>query len=109
MQELRGHTARRQVTLDEASHAHVLGEDQRARPLGDDRVEQLVQQFQLPRTSGDPRPLLLEELRRVVADLLQARQELHDQSASRHAVGAGDLRERLADHGLVQTGLFRGQ
>ena len=38
-----------------------------------------------------------------------AGQQLHDQAAPGDAVGAGDLRERLAHHRLVQAGLLPGE
>ncbi len=40
------------MALDEARHPHVLREDQNARSLGEDGVEQLVQQLQLPDLPG---------------------------------------------------------
>ncbi len=109
VQELRLHPARRQVLLQQPGHPHVLGEHEHRTPFGEDRVEQLVQQLDLARPVRDPRLLLLEVLRGVVADLLQSRQQLHHEPPALETVRRGDLRQRLADHRLVQSGLLRRQ
>ncbi len=61
-----------QVPLQQSAHLGELGEDQRPIALRQHLLEHLGQPRELARAALD-RELSLEELRRVVADLLQLR------------------------------------
>jgi hypothetical protein len=52
-------------------------------------------------------PRLLEELGRVVADLLERGEQLEDQTGTLEAVGLLDRRHRFADHRLIEGDLLR--
>ncbi len=73
-----------EVLLDQAGHRDVLGEDEHRAALGDDRGQQLLEQVQLLGAPAQPPAGLLEELRRVVADLLAPGQQWNGASFGRN-------------------------
>ena len=89
VQELVGDAALGQVRLEQPGHRDVLREDQHGAVLGEDRAEQLVEQLELLGAAGQPdRAGLLEEVRRVVADLLEPGEQREHQPAPRDLVGS---------------------
>ena len=99
-----------EVALEQARHGDVLGEDQHRAVLGEDRVEQLVEQVELPGAAAPAgRAGLAQVVRRVVADLLERGEQLEHQPAAGVLVGALDPLHRLADDRLVERGLLAGQ
>ncbi len=103
----------RQVRLEQPPHRDVLGEDQRSAVLGQHGAEQLVDQVELLRAAAEPdRAGLLQEVRRVVADLLEAGQQREHQAAPGDLVvvaGPLDAGHRVADERLVEDHLLAGQ
>ena len=109
VQELVGYAGAVQVRLEQPAHRDVLGEDQRGAVLGEHRAEQLVEQVDLLRAPGQPHRGLLEELRRVVADLLEPGEQLEHQPAPGVLVGALDPLHDVAHERLVEHHLLAGQ
>ena len=99
-----------EVGLEQPGHRDVLGEDQHRAVLGQDGGEQLVEQVELLRAAGQPhRAGLLEEVGRVVADLLEPGEQREHQAAPGLLVGALDALHRVADERLVEHHLLAGQ
>ena len=98
-----------QVVLEQPGHRDVLGEDQHRALLGQGRGEQLVEQVELLGPPGQPAAGLLEEVGRVVADLLEPGEELEHQPAAGLLVGALDAGHRVAHERLVEDHLLAGQ
>ena len=98
-----------QVPGEQVAHLGVLREQQDAAALGDDLLHQLVEEAELARTAAETFVRRAEELRRVVADLLELREELDHEAATQHAARRLDLGQGLADDRLVETDLFTGE
>ena len=77
--------------------------------LGDHRGQQLVDQVELLRATSEPRVGLLEEVRRVVADLLEPGEQLEHQPAAGVLVGALDPLHHVAHERLVEHHLLAGE
>ena len=96
--------------FEQPGHRDVLGEHQRGPALRQDRGEQLVEQVELVGPAGETNRFgLLEELRRVVADLLQPGEQGEDEPATGVLVGAFDALHRVAHERLVEHDLLAGQ
>ena len=110
VEELVGHARLGQVALEQPRHRDVLGEDERRTVFGDHRRQDLVEQVELLGAPSEPDGArLLEELRRVVADLLEAGQQRQHQAAPGVVVGALDAVHRVAHERLVEHDLLAGQ
>ena len=110
VEELVGHADAGEVLLDQPRHRDVLREDEHRSALRDDGADQLVEQLQLLRATGEPdRAGLLEELRRVVADLLEPGQQGQHQAAPGVLVGALDAVHGVAHERLVEHRLLAGE
>ena len=72
-------------------------------------AEQLVEQVELLRAPGQAAAGLLEEVGRVVADLLEPGEQLEHQAAAGLLVGALDAGHRVAHERLVEDHLLAGQ
>ena len=113
VQELVGDAGLRQVRLEQPGHRDVLGEDQGGAVLGEHGAEQLVDQVELLGAAGEPdHARLLQEVGRVVADLLEPGEQRQHQAAPGDLVvvaGALDAGHRVADERLVEHHLLAGQ
>ena len=102
-----------QVRREEAAHLDVLREDQHGAVLGEHRAEELVDEVELLGAAGQPDGAgLLEEVGRVVADLLEAGEQGEHQPAAGDLVGrvgALDALHRVLDERLVEDDLLAGQ
>ncbi len=79
-----------QMTLQERSHLHELGEDQSVIADGERFFQHFGQALQFAAAIAQ-RAILFQELRRVVANLFEPRQQAQHQPATLDAVGAVEL------------------
>ena len=98
-----------EVLLEQAGHGDVLREEEHGTVLGEHRADQLVEQVELLRAARELGVGLLQEVRRVVADLLEAGEQLEHQPAAGLLVGLLDPAHAVADVGLVEHDLLAGQ
>ncbi|MDQ1200677.1 hypothetical protein QE449_001295 [Rhodococcus sp. SORGH_AS303] len=89
-----------------------LGEQQCFLAVAEDRVENVVHECELAgavlATTQHRRPVV-EEVRRVIAHLLEPGQRAEHRALARHALTLGDLPHHLVDHCLVQARLLGGE
>ena len=97
-----------EVRPQHVPHLSELGEHQGPFPFGHDLLQHLLQSLQLARAPRHRRAIV-QQLGRVVADLLELHHGRQDQTPPFHPVGAGDAIEHVVDHRLVQGGLLSGQ
>ena len=97
-----------EVSAQQVAELGILREQQRLLPRGEHLIEGLLHARQLPRASSQA-AAVFEELRRVVADLLELGHGRQDQSAALDAIGALDAVHHVRDDRLVERGLFAGQ
>ena len=86
-----------------------LGEEQQALALGHHLLDHLGDPLQLVRAGLEEGAAVLEELGRVIADLLEPRQGGEHQPLALDAVGRLQLALHVVHHGLVERGLLRGE
>jgi hypothetical protein len=96
------------VSAQQVAELGILGEQQRLLTRGEHLLEGLLNARQLARASGQA-AAVLQELRRVVADLLELGHRRQDQSPALNSVGALDPLHHVRDDRLVERGLLVGQ
>ena len=85
-----------------------LGEAQHPVALGEDLVEDLLEPDDLARAAADGRAVV-QQLGRVVADLLELGHRGQHVAAPLDALGVLDLLHHVVDDGLVERGLLGGE
>src|SRR5258708_12599038 len=96
------------MRLDDLAHLAELREDQRALTYLQDLLQHLGQPRELTRPAIDRR-VVTQELRRMIAYLLQLRERRQHQSAAPNAVRIPDRIGGFLDDGRVQRGLLPRQ
>jgi hypothetical protein len=96
------------VRLKAAAPLGELGEHQRLLARGEDLVDELVEPIELARPAGQPRTVG-QQVRRVVADLLEPQHRLQHQPAPFDALGCLDLGEHVLDDRAVEARLLAGE
>ncbi len=106
MQERRGFPeAIRHMGDQKLAHPSVLGEHEGPLAGVDQLVDQLVEAGELARAPRDRAPVV-EEVRRMVADLLQAGERGEHEASALHPVRAFGLVEEVVEYRLVEAGLL---
>ena len=100
--------ARGQVRHQQLGELGELGEAQHPVALGEDLLQDLLEPDDLARPAADGRAIV-QQLRRVVAHLLELGHRGQHVAAALDALGVLDLLHHVVDDGLVQRGLLGGE